>query len=322
MIPGNWVYVTGAPRSGTTFVGTILSTPWSVDYIHEPFNPDCGMPGIERRFLYLRPSEPAPVVYDEAIQSLFSYRLRLRTGIYAEDPPWKRIVKGIVGSRGPFHLRFAKHNAFRKAIVVKDPIGCMLTEHLASRAPIRPVILIRHPVAFVASMLRLGWAADLEALTSQPALVEDFFARERGRFEVPPDDPVSVSAVLWWALNRVLLRQAARHPGWIVVTHERISADPLTELRRLFRDLGLPWSSRVERRIRKRTARSNSAEARRGHTQDFSRDSRSLFEHRARSLSVGARRTVFELTADVARDLYEVKSFGLDGDPTLVQRGQ
>jgi hypothetical protein len=43
----NWIFVTGVIRSGTTFVGKVLSLPLSVDYIHEPFNPLCGMPGID-----------------------------------------------------------------------------------------------------------------------------------------------------------------------------------------------------------------------------------------------------------------------------------
>jgi hypothetical protein len=44
----NWIFVTGVPRSGTTFAGKILSLPLEVDYTHEPFNPRCGMPGISQ----------------------------------------------------------------------------------------------------------------------------------------------------------------------------------------------------------------------------------------------------------------------------------
>lgn len=43
----NWIFVTGVIRSGTTFVGKILSLPLQVDYIHEPFNPLCGIPGMK-----------------------------------------------------------------------------------------------------------------------------------------------------------------------------------------------------------------------------------------------------------------------------------
>ena len=45
--PDTWLWVTGIPRGGTTFVGRILSVPRSVDFIHEPFNPDCAVEGID-----------------------------------------------------------------------------------------------------------------------------------------------------------------------------------------------------------------------------------------------------------------------------------
>lgn len=315
-----WVYVTGAPRSGTTFVGRILSSPLTVDYIHEPFNPDCGMPGIDRRYLYLRAGLPAPEPYGEAIRSLFSYRLRLRTGLYPEDSSWKRLVKRVVGSRGPFHLRLAKLNPFHRAAVVKDPIGALLTAHLADRYPIRPVVLVRHPLAFVASMRRLGWLADLEALRSQKELVEDYFAAEASRLSPQSDDPIVGAGTLWWALNRVLLSEASRRPDWIVVTHEEISARPVPEFERLYAELGLPWSDAVARRIRRTTGGKNPAEARNGKTQDFSRDSQNLFSYRAGSLSREERRTVFQLTSDVALRVYDTDSFGLDGEPQLGER--
>lgn len=52
-----WIYVTAVPRSGITFVGKVLSHNISVNYIHEPFNPDCGLPSIDKEFLYVAPKD-------------------------------------------------------------------------------------------------------------------------------------------------------------------------------------------------------------------------------------------------------------------------
>ncbi|MFQ5889927.1 MAG: sulfotransferase [Gemmatimonadota bacterium] len=308
----NWIFVTGAPRSGTTFVGRLLSAPLSVDYIHEPFNPDCGIPGIDRRFLYLRRGSEEAERLRATIAAIFRYDFRLRTGYYPNDPRLRRLVKRLVGSRGPFHLRLAKLNPFHRAAVIKDPIGCLLAAYLADEYRIKPVILVRHPVAFVASVLRLGWRLSLEPIRDQPHLVEDHFADDGAFLEARRENPVEQAAALWRALNKVLLAQAEAHPGWELLRHEDVSREPVKQLRRLYERHGLSWSMRVEKRIRARTGSHNPVEAKGGRVQDFRRDSTGLFERRLRMLEREKRRRVFEITGDVALGLYPEESFALD----------
>lgn len=71
----NWIFVTGLIRSGTTFVGTILSHPISFDYIHEPFNPQCGILGMEYKHRYIRPTLDTIEMqkYHRLVEPLFSY---------------------------------------------------------------------------------------------------------------------------------------------------------------------------------------------------------------------------------------------------------
>jgi Sulfotransferase family len=249
----NWVFVTGAPRSGTTFAGKILSAPLSVDYIHEPFNPDCGMPGIAQRYLYIPPQGALADEYRASVQNLFDYRFTLKTGRYARDSTLRRVVKTIVGSRGPFYLRLAKLNPFHTAAIIKDPIGCLSTEFLATQFGVKPVVLIRHPVTFVASVRRLEWKTDLTNLREQPQLMQEYFADGDQSLHKDYTDPIAAAAVLWRALNKVLLQQASRHPEWKLLTHEALSQAPLDVFRGLYRDLDLPWSERIERLIARST---------------------------------------------------------------------
>lgn len=316
----NWIFVTGAPRSGTTFVGHTLSSPLEVDYIHEPFNPDCGIPSIDRRFLYLRPDGSDAELYRESIDGLFRYQVRLRTGYYPEDSALKRAAKSVVGSRGPFYLRLAKLNPFHTAAVIKDPIGCLLTAYLSERHGVKPVIMVRHPVAVAASVKRLGWSPDLAFVTGQPHLVEDHLHADPLR-EADTDTAIRASAWEWRVLNTVLLAEARRHPDWLVVRHEDLSEDPVTTFRELFEKLDLPWTAAVRRRIVRRTSGRNPKEARRGRTQDFSRDSRGLLDLRLGMLSADERREVFEIAGNVAPDLYSEDSYRLeygDGSATGV----
>ncbi len=309
----NWVYVTGAPRSGTTFVGKVLSAPLSADYIHEPFNPDCGMPGIDRRFLYLRPGGEAADHYGPCISRLFTYDFHLKTGFFPNDTAWRRRIKRIVGSRGPFHLRLAKLNPFHRAAVIKDPIGCLLSGYLSEVHGVRVVWMVRHPVAFVASVLRIGWQLDLEAIKSQPDLVADHFADEPEFLAAEYATPLEGAAALWRAINRVGLRLARDNPDWTVLTHEALSQEPVEHFRRLYDDLGLEWSGRIQRRIERQTGAGNRAEAATRKVQDFRRDSGRLFELRRDMLTPEERSRVFELTRDVAVPFYPEESFALEG---------
>lgn len=307
----NWIFVTGAPRSGTTFAGLVLSTPLSVDYIHEPFNPDCGVPGAEIDSVYLRAGVPHEAHYRALIERVRSYRFRLKTGYYPTDTTARRLAKRVVGSRGPFYLRCAKLNPFRRAVVLKDPTACLATEYLATEYGFKPLVLLRHPAAFVASCVRIG--ADgrqgLAALAAQHELVADYFDGETGRLLPATSDPVAHAAALWRAIYGVLLCQARRVGSAVVMTHEELSADPVTQFCRLYDGFGLPWSGRVERRIRRLTGSGNRVEAARGRVQDFRRDSAKLLELRLTMLTPAQRRAVFDIASGVADDVYPRESY-------------
>lgn len=303
-----WIFVTGAPRSGTTFVGKVLSLPISVDYIHEPFNPDCGMPGIDQRYLYIpEHSESSP--YDQDLNNLTNYRFHLKTGFFRNDS-WKRkMIKRFVGSRGPFHLRLAKLNPFHTAAVLKDPIACLLTGYLAKRAKMLPILLVRHPVGFVASVKRLNWEIDLSSLTSQNELLDDYFSVD----ELTPSDVnnnIEKAAILWRALNKVILTQAGQHPDWKVLKHEDLASSPLETFRSLFDYASLEWSAKVENYILRKT-KSGTPFSINGKTQQFDRDSSTIFSQSLNYLSQHERSIVYEKTYDIAESYYQTETFEL-----------
>lgn len=305
----NWIFVTGAPRSGTTFVGSMLSAPCGVDYIHEPFNPDCGLPSIDQRYLYLRDDDPRLSRYLPDIEALFEYQAKLRTAYYPRDSFLKRTVKSVAGSRGPFYYRLARLNLLRRAAVIKDPIGCFLGALLQERFGVRPVLLIRHPVTFVASVMRLGWNMTPAPLLDQEELMEDYLANDESGLRSVGDDPIVAAAWIWRSLNTVLLEQARHRPGWIIVRHEDLSNAPVEQFRNLYSQLDLPWSNRVERRVSRSTGAGNVVEADDGRVQQFRRDSKQLHALRIAMLEPEDRRRVFEITGQVAGERYDERSY-------------
>ncbi len=313
--PDRWIFVTGAPRSGTTFAGKILSTPVSVDYIHEPFNPACGLPGLDTRYVYVRPGTEEERGLRRSVGRMLAYDFRLTTAFYERDSELKRMAKRAVGSRGPYYLRLARINPLSRFAVVKDPVGCLLTGWLTDVFGFRSVVLLRHPVAFVASTRRLGWnlREHLDALTRQPHLVEDWLGSGlRELAERSWSTHAEEGAILWRALNTVLLAQAGGNPNIVVLRHEDLSARPVSEFRSLYDLLGLPWSRRVERRIRRLTEVSNRAEAGRGRVQDFARDSAALLELRLGQIDAAERERIWELTRYVAAPYYPRQTFMLE----------
>jgi len=311
----NWIFVTGMIRSGTTFLGSVLSHPLSVDYIHEPFNGAYTLPeGIALKPRYVRPGDMSPAAnrFRSHVAKIFSYDIGMRSARYDGDPTVRALTKKIVGSRGPFFLRLAKVNPFHRAALIKDPMAGLTTGFLNREFGVRPVVIVRHPVSLAASLRRLGWFPELYDFQLQPDVIADFLEAETDILEQTWPNRLLESMAHWRLLHRVLLEQASRHGGWIVITHEELSAEPLSVFRRLYRDLNLPWSASVADKIKSLTQRNGKVHAQNGRVQDFQRDSARIFEARRDAIPIDLRRKIFEITADVACDLYPRTSFALD----------
>ena len=311
----NWVFVTGVIRSGTTFLGTVLSFPLTVDYIHEPFHGGYTLP--ERRVLlprYVRPGSSSEDIQQlrRDVEHLYRYDIAMRTGIHDGDAWYRKMAKSVVGSRGPFYLRLAKLNPFHQAAVIKDPIGRMIAGFLYREFDTTPVIIVRHPVSLAASLRRLGWWPEVREFAVQPTLVDDYFADEPDFLTRDWPNRMLESMAHWRATYKVLLQQAERYADWQVITHEELCERPVEVVRRLYRQLGLPWSSAYAQKLRSLTDSSNPVEARSGRVQDFQRDSSSIFEKRRDAIPKNQRREIYDIVKDVALQIYSRESFAID----------
>ena len=312
----NWIFVTGLIRGGTTFTGKMLSLPLSVDYIHEPFHGGYTLPDREPlRPCYVRPGRQDDEVqaYQNRLAHLFHYDIGIHSANPYEKDSWlRKAIKAVVGSRGPVYLTLAKLNPFHTTALIKEPVGKLMAEHLHLTFGVKPVILIRHPASWAASLKRVGWWPGVREFAEQPHLVEDYLADEQELLHRDWKNPMLKSAAHWRLSFKVLLAQAEKYPSWQVVTHEKLSECPLDTFERLYRTLDLPWSASVEKKIRSYTRGNDSAEVRGGRVQDFQRNSAALFEMRRDSLSKDERRAIFEIVKDVALQIYSRESFAID----------
>ena len=312
-VPNRWLWVTGIPRGGTTFVGRILSIPLSVDFIHEPFNPDCSIEGMDQLYVYTRPRLPNEPAVAEAVRSLRDYRARIRTGHYKNDRRLARLVKPIVGSRGPFYYRLARYNPWHEACVVKDPVGCLLTRYVVEHFDFSGMVVLRHPIGVADSFNRLGLDANrgLLALRDQPGYVADFLTPEDEKLIGKTyEDPRLAAAVLWRMLWRGLGQQA-RATGTPIHRLEDLSAAPVEEYQRLYARFDLPWSSRVERQIVHMTTGDIAAPRTGGPARQFVRDSARITAATVERTPKELRKRIHEYCGDVSEPWYDADSYSL-----------
>lgn len=302
------ILVTGSHRSGTTWVGRMLSAAAGVAYVHEPFHPRTG-PGVldadvDRWFAY------APDLDEERLSRAYGRMLELRYSFAAE-------ARALSGPRDLARMvrdgaRFLLRRAFAERVLVKDPLAALSSAWIADRFDVRVVVLVRHPAAFAHSLSRRGWAFPFGDLLAQPRLLEDHlgpFRADLERFRREPRPVAEQAALLWSVLYHVLARHVDRHPGWIVVRHEDLAADPAGGFSSLYGRLGLDFTERCRRTVRAHSGAGNPVEAGE-RPQAIRRDSRELAHRWREEMDPAAVAAVRERTGELAARWYGERSWG------------
>lgn len=310
----NWIFVSGAVRTGTTFVGRVLSLPLEVDYLHEPYNQlrsRLSDPGA-RPYVRLSLDTEEMRFYDEFTQRLFKYDIQLPNYIPENDVWFKKISKEIIGSRGPFYLRLAKLNIFHRSAVIKDPIALFLSEYLYNNFHVKPVILVKHPISFVVSLKRRNWWRSPQEFSSQNDLLKDYFSDELDYFNRTWSNPIEAAAAYWRILYKVAFNQSRKYSDWQIVKHEDMSIDPVSCFKDLYEVLNLPWSNSIEKKITVMTSASRSEGSEPGRIHSLRRNSSEIFDASIQSLTLEERKIIFNVVEDTALQMYSRDSFHID----------
>ena len=148
------ILVTGSHRSGTTWVGRMLAEAPSVFYIHEPFSvsdpPGRGICNVRFKHWFTYINSENETDYYKAIRNTVNLKYDV----------WGALKD--VGSRNDFRNAYKEYRQFSTyrdqgaRALLKDPIAVFSSAWLAERFKARVVILIRHPAAFVSSIMKLN----------------------------------------------------------------------------------------------------------------------------------------------------------------------
>ena len=165
------ILVTGSHRSGTGWVGQVLAaSPRPVGYVWEPFS-ILHRPGtFAARFDHW-----FPYVCDEnaaAVRGPMTRTLEWRYAVAAELRALRTPKDAARMARDTG--RFVRNRRLGAIPLLKDPIAVFSVEWLNTTFGTRPVLLVRHPAAFAASVKRLHLRHPFGDFLAQPLMMRDW----------------------------------------------------------------------------------------------------------------------------------------------------
>jgi len=291
------ILVTGAHRSGTTWVGKMLAASPQVAYISEPLNV-LHRPGVLRvpvKYWYTYICHDNEGVFLPALNETLGFRYHAWSEIKS-----LRSRKDMLRMGRDLGI-FLKGNTFKLRPLLKDPFAVFSAPWFAGRLNCQVVITVRHPAAFASSLKRLEWPFELEHLLEQPLLMRDWLEPFRDEMEnLARDDLIGAAALLWRMVYHTVEEYRKGHPEFQVVRHEDLSLNPIQGFRSLYSALGLEYNSKVQGAIRDSSSSENPAELSKSKVHAVKLDSRSNLENWKRRLAPEEIDRIRQMTEEVA----------------------
>jgi hypothetical protein len=295
------ILVTGAHRSGTTWIGKMLALAPSTAYISEPLNV-WHRPGVFRvpvNHWYQYICDENESEYLSAFNELLEFDYHL----------WKEIrsirsLKDFLRMGRDFRIFYYGLEEGRR-VLLKDPFAVFSTAWFAKKINFKVVISVRHPLAFASSLKRLNWSFDFQDLLNQPLLMRDHLEPYRSQMEsVNSQDIIGQSALLWKMIYQMVHSTLRSNLDFLIVRHEDLSRDPVDRFRDLYVSLGLDYTHHVEKAIMDSSSSENPMELSRKKVHDVRLDSRANMTNWKKRLTEDEIKRVREMTSEIAQFYY------------------
>jgi Sulfotransferase family len=250
------ILVTGMHRSGTTWLGHMLCAGGSMIHVGEPLSVLNRQTilrskvdrwytyiGEDNEDLYLRHYQDAVAFRPHPIQDITRARLGSPRDPIRIPKRWASFVLGRVQGR---------------SLLIRDPFSVFSIGWFARRLGFQIVVIVRHPLAVVASLKRLGYAFDFRNLLDQTSLMNERLERFRPDMEkaAGSTDVVEQGSLLWRIVYECVAEDLVEFPVCLV-RHEDLSRRPTQEYAQLYKLLGLPFNDRARRIIERHTSDRN-----------------------------------------------------------------
>jgi hypothetical protein len=250
------VLLTGAARSGTTWLATILNTYKGVIYCHEPFY----KPNGERMASLVEKMKTS--ILDESDRAALIHEL------CKSHPEWRRppffpkdctnwpaalqlacwhLARLAPRAEGTFCRLFSPDPRSSYDLLIKDVDWGLHINTIVDSLECHVIHIIRHPCAVISSVLR-GQRLGLMPANDRHSwlLTNEHVCRPLGYgpASVLAMDDHEFLALSWLVENYLTQRQLERQPGTTVV-YEELCRIPVDVAEALFRHLGWPMGPRT-----------------------------------------------------------------------------
>jgi len=295
------ILVTGAHRSGTSWVGRMLSADRNTAYISEPLNVlhrrGVYDANIEHWYQYVTKENEEK--YLPAFHQLLNFRYHLfsELGSLRSQKDFLRMGRDL--------SVFMKGKLRGQRALLKDPFAVFSAPWFAQTLNCQVVITIRHPGGFASSLKRLNWPFDFRDLLDQPMLMRDYLEADRADMEsMQADDIVGQSALLWRMIYRSVHTTLSLFPDFKIVRHEDLSLDPVAGYKSLYECLGLTFDEKIRDIILNSSSSENPSELSKKKVHSVKLDSRANMDNWKKRLSSDEIIRIRKMTEDVSHLFY------------------
>jgi hypothetical protein len=231
-----------------------------VAYLWEPFSP-LHRPGIcdvtfDRWFTYV--CEENQEAYEPGIRRMLAYDYRWSAELRAVRSP-KDLARSVRDAN-----RFRRFRSRRARPLLKDPIALFSAGWIADRLDADVVILIRHPAAFVNSVVGRQLRHPFVDFLDQPLLMRDLlhpFGDEIDDFARRERSLLDQGILLWTLIHHAIAEFRSRRPEWLFMRLEDIGMDPIPRFAEIFAHVDVPFEETVRSRIHQHSDASNPDQA-------------------------------------------------------------
>ena len=255
------ILVTGSHRSGTGWVGEMLAATPSpgLAYLWEPFSLRarrgiCNAP-FRYWFTYVCGENEAAFREPVAQTLAFRYHPLVELGSLRSPKDAGRFARDWYVTE--------RHRRRHAVPLFKDPIAVFSAAWLADTFGMDVLVLIRHPAAFVRSIVRNGWDHPFSHFLAQPLMMRDqlsSFHDEIERFARSEQPLMDQAILLWNVIHHQILRFRDERADWDFVRHEDLSREPVEGFRALYERFGLAWSDDVRHTVEEHSGVGNPEE--------------------------------------------------------------
>lgn len=294
----NRALVTGSHRSGSTWVGRVISQNRKVDAIIEPFNLN-----RIRRFKKVEYAHWYPMILDDSTEGSGELRDLMQYYLDANYTTFfQQLFEAYEGHNMYDSLKKRLRRSSKPFKLIKDPMAVFSIPWLESTFGLKPLILLRHPAAFALSIKEKNWSFDFDNLLQQDVFFKDALLPLKEEVETFKNQEnersiVENAALFWKVCYTQVLDYQKKYPNWYYISHEALSTNPLQEFEHIFNYFDIDFTTQVEEYVLDSTQATTQ--------EKHKRNSRENMLKWQNKLTTFEKDTIYQITKPVADRFYD-----------------